>query len=510
MSKYFEPVSRREFIKKGITGGVVISTYPLWRHYAFAATESDFQVNPINDLSRKTIEKLLEQALEYGGEFAEVYAEYSVVNSIYLEENKIYNAKRGIDMGVGIRVLHGEKTGYAFSDDLDKKRLNDTARVAGLIAAGKRKKNAVDLKSLTHPNYYQVRVLPDTIIPAEKGKLLTHANEVARAYDNRIIQVSVSFGDTNKKIVIANSEGLWTEDTQVQTNLYVGVDCKEGEKRSYGYDYKNGTLGFEHYSMDEAEMVAKRACKSAIAMLPAEDSPAGEYPIVLASGYCGTLFHEAIGHGFELDSIRKKGSCYWDKKGQMVASELVTLVDDGTCNGLRGSINIDDEGTPGSNTVLIEKGKCINFMNDYLNAGLMKTKLTGNGRRESYQYYPIPRMTNTYPLAGEDEPEDIIKSVKKGLYIGNISGGNVATVTGNFVFSVQEGYLIEDGRITTPLKGIQLMGNGPEVLKNIVMVGHDLKLLGGGTCGKAGQGKPVSDGNPTMKVAKITIGGSSV
>ena len=314
-----------------------------------------------------------------------------------------------------------------------------------------------------------------------------------------------------KKILIANSEGRWVDDHQTITRLLVLANAMDDKKRrSRGYDYRGGMLGFEHYDLNVAEKIAKEAARIAVDMLPAEDAPAGEYPIVMAKGQCGTFFHEAIGHSLEGDSIRKKTSCFWDKKGEMIAAPIVSLEDNGTIPGKRGSINVDDEGTPSQNTLLIENGKCVNFLYDKLNAKLMNVQSTGNGRRESYQHFPIPRMTNTYLMAGKDEPKDIVKSVKKGLYISKIGGGNVSSTTGRFVFSVPEGYMIEDGKITKPLKGIQLMGNGQDILKDIVMVGHDLEIAGGGTCGKSGQSKPVTDGNPTLKVSKITIGGSKV
>lgn len=510
MKSYFRPITRRKFLKAGLAGGAIAATLPVWKLFSFSAPPADFYVNPSVNLSKETLEKLLKIALQKGGEFAEVYVEYSVGNQISLEEDKIYGAGRGVDMGVGIRVLHGEKTGYAFCDDLSFDKLKKTAEVASYIAAEKEAKSPVGLESSKFPSYYLAKVSPDTIAPPEKAKLLFKANSIGRAYDKRVNQVYAGYSDTNKKIIIANSAGTWVEDVQTISRLIVSISAIEGDKRSRGYSYKGGTLGYEHYDLNVAEELAKDAGRMAIAMLPAEDAPAGEYPIVMAKGHCGTFFHEAIGHSLESDGIRKKTSCFWDKKDQMIASEITSLADDGTVPGARGSISIDDEGTPGQNTVLIENGKCVNFLYDRLNAKLMKAKLTGNGRRESYKHYPLPRMTNTYLMAGKDDPEDILKSVTKGMYISRIGGGNVTSVTGRFVFSVPEGYLIEDGRITKPLKGIQLMGSGPEVLMNVVMVGPDLEILGGGTCGKSGQAKPCSDGNPTLKVSKITIGGAKV
>ena len=510
MKIYLKPITRRKFLKTGVAGGVITATLPIWKLFSFSAPPSDFYVNPACNLSKETLEKLIAVALQRGGEFSEVYVEYMVRNDIYLGENKINRALRGIDMGVGIRVLHGEKTGYAFSDDLCFDKLKQTAEVASLIAAEGEVKKPVGLKSSKIPSYYQVKVSPDSIVIQNKAKLLLKANSAGREYDKRINQVNVVFRDINKKIIIANSDGIWVEDVQTQTSLNVNVNAIEGDKRSRGEAYKQGTLGYEHYELKLAEELAKDAGRMAIAMLPAEDAPAGEYPIVMAKGYCGTFFHEAIGHSLESDGIRKKTSRFWDKKGEMIASEITSLADDGTVPGARGSINVDDEGTPGQKTVLIDKGRCINFLYDRLNARLTKAKLTGNGRRWSYKHYPIPRMTNTYLMAEKDDPNDILKSVKKGMYIARIRGGNVSSVTGRFVFSVSEGYLIEDGKITKPLKGIQLMGSGPEALENIVMVGHDLEIWGGGICSKGGQPKPVSYGNPTLKVSKITIGGAKV
>jgi TldD protein len=510
MKEYFKPIPRRKFLKAGIAGGAVVATLPVWKLFSFSSPPSDFHVNPSCNLSKETLERLIKVALQRGGEFAEVYVEYNVDNHIYLEENKIYGAGRGVDMGVGIRVLHGEKTGYAYCDDLSFEKLKQTAEVASFIATEKEVRKPVGLKAEKIPQYYLVKVSPDGIVPKDKAKFLWEANSAGREYDKRINQVNVSFTDSNKKIIIANSEGTWVEDYQTISRLVVSINAIEGEKRSRGYAYKGGTLGYEHYDLKAAGELARDAGRMAIAMLPAENAPAGEYPIVMAKGHCGTFFHEAIGHSLESDGIRKKTSCFWDKKGKMIATGIASLADDGTVPGARGTINVDDEGTPGQKTVLIHKGKCVNFLYDRLNAKLMTADLTGNGRRESYQHYPIPRMTNTYLLGGNDDSEEILKSVKKGMYIARIGGGNVTSVTGRFVFSVPEGYLIEDGKITKPLKGIQLMGSGPEVLENIVMVGPDLEIWGGGTCGKDGQGKPVSDGNPTLKVSKITIGGAKV
>jgi len=502
-------MDRRGFLKKGMQAGALVVSYPVWKH--FAGKETDLvraaETTAQSALDKDTLGKLLEACLSRGGEFAEVYYERSVTNSISLDEDKISTATRGLDMGVGFRVIQGEKTGYAFSDDLDFARLKEAAETAALITSGAAEQKPAKFTPLSPPSYYLVKVSPDTIASKEKAALLIKANAVARAHDKRITQVGVSFYDINKKIMIANSEGLYTEDTQTLSRFGLSCAGLEGTQRSMGYESKAGSYGFEHFDLALAEDSGRKAAEMTIRLLPAEDAPAGEFPIVIAAGYGGIFFHEAIGHSLEGDGIRKKTSCFWDKQGQSIATPVVTLVDDGTYKGAWGAVNVDDEGCVGKNTVLIDKGICSGFIQDKLNAKLMKMKQTGNGRRQSYQYYPIPRMTNTYMHTGESAPEDIIKSVDNGLFIAKIGGGNVSPTTGRFVFSVTEGYMIEGGKVTKPLKGIMLMGSGQDVLKNISMVGTDLLVIGGGSCGKDGQSKPVGFGNPTLKVDKITVGG---
>ena len=323
-NKFLKPVKRRDFIKQSMAGGMVAATLPLWKLYPGDLPDEIPSFYSSFGLEKENIENLLETALQSGGDFAEIYAEYTINNGINLEEDKIHSATRGIDMGVGIRVLKGEKTGYAHSDDLNPDKLKDAAAKAGLIAAGKAKNEDFNLRKGKIPSYYMVNVSPESIVAQEKSKLLWKTNSVARSIDKRINQVSVNFRDINKKIVISNSDGIWVEDAQTITRLIVFVNAIENEKRSRGYTYKGGTLGYEHFTMEAAEELAKDACRIALAMLPAEDAPAGEYPIVMAKGHCGTFFHEAIGHSLEGDGARKKTSCFWDKKGKMIASEIVS------------------------------------------------------------------------------------------------------------------------------------------------------------------------------------------
>ena len=503
------PLDRRSFLKKGIHTGALVASIPLWKYLAAKDPEAllaEETGSPLL-LAEEDLRKLLEIALSRGGEFAEIYYERTVSNSISLDEEKITAATRGLDMGVGFRVLQGEKTGYAFSDDLDFARLKEAAETAALIASGVAKAKPEKFAPLSPPSYYLVKISPETIASKAKVDLLVKANGIARAFDKRITQVGVGFSDINKKILIANSEGLYVEDTQTLTRFGASCAAREGDKRSLGYESKAGSFGFEHFDIKLAEDYGRKAAEMAIRTLPADDAPAGEFPIVIAKGYGGIFFHEAIGHSLEADGIRKKTSCFWDKLGRSIATPAVTLVDDGTYKGAWGAVDVDDEGCVGHNTVLIDKGKCVAFIQDKLNAKLMNMKQSGNGRRQSYRFYPIPRMTNTYMVAGESLPEDIIKSVAKGLYIAKIGGGNVQPTTGRFVFSVTEGYMIEGGEVKQPLKGIMLMGSGQDVLQNITMVGNDLLVIGGGSCGKDGQSKEVGFGNPTLLVAKITVGG---
>jgi TldD protein len=504
-------MNRREFLKKGAQSGVLIVSLPLWEKLGCAATEDLGTGNepPIDSISREKLRKLLAAALGRGGEFAEIYLEYSIENSISLDEDKIANATRGLDMGAGFRVLHGERTGYAFSDDLSFPRLREAAGTAALIASGMASVSPGKFKELHPPVYYQVKVHPGTIASKAKAELLLKANAVARSFDKRITDVRARFSDKTRRILIADSQGLYVKDAQTHTSLGVSVNAREGERRSVGYEDKSGSLGFEHFDRALAEDQARKASEMALRLLPAEDAPAGEHPIVIGPGYGGIFFHEAIGHSLEADAIRKKTSVFWDRRGRPIASPVVNLVDDGTWPGGWGTVAVDDEGFPGHKTTLIEKGVCSGFLQDRLNARLMKVGRTGNGRRESYQYYPIPRMTNTYLLPGDSPPEEIIRSVDNGVYVAKIGGGNVDSTTGRFVFSVDEAYMLEGGKKTRPLKGIMLMGSGLEVLKNITMVGNDLLVIGGGSCGKRGQSKPVGFGNPTLKVARITVGGKN-
>ena len=460
-------------------------------------------------LPKEAIEELLSAALSRGGDFAEVYVQRSKSTSIPLEERKIRSAEMRVAQGVGIRVLSGEKTGYAYSDRLDMESLLESARTAAHIAAGPGCERPVNVSSETVPDYYTVGIEPSARPVAEKISLAKRANKAAYDYDHRIKQVDAGFSDDEKEIVVANSDGLWIADRQ--TMIRMRVACLAGHKgvsRSGSYG-GGGRVGMEYFDSVSPEEIGREAARVAVIQLDAVPAPAGMMPVVIKNAWGGVLLHEAVGHGLEADFVRKKTSIFEGRVAQKVATDICTLVDDATVPGARGTINIDDEGTPGQRNVLIENGALRGYMTDRLNGGLLGLPLTGNGRRQSYHDYPIPRMTCFFMEAGDSDPDEIVQSVKRGVYAGFFSGGQVDITNGNFTFSITEGYLIENGKLTAPIRGATLIGNGPDILTKVVMVGSDLALDAGiGTCGKGGQSVPTTVGMPTVKVSEMTVGGT--
>ncbi len=463
-------------------------------------------------LSLPLIERLLGIALAKGGDFAEVYVERARGNAVSLEEKKIRTASYGVSLGVGIRVIAGTEVGYAYSDDLDEKALEEAARVASAIARGGGDTKPVRISRTSLPNRYPVDVVPDAVAPRNKVELLLRGDAAAHAHDKRITQVMGVFADSTKDILVATSDGSLSEDQQVMCRLSFTA-IAEGDKgeRKTGFHGGGGRVAFAHYETFTPEEVASEAARMAVAQIGAVDAPAGPQTVVLSPGWSGVLLHEAVGHGLEADFIRKGTSLYAGKLGEKVASELCTVIDSGELPHRRGSLNVDDEGTVAKEKVLIEKGVLKGYMVDRLSARVMGIDSTGSGRRESYQHAPMPRMTNTYLAPGPHSHEEILRSVKRGLYCAAFGGGQVDISNGNFVFEVREGYLIEDGKITAPVKNATLIGVGPEALKNVTMVGNDPKLDPGiGTCGKDGQSVPVGVGLPTVRMDNITVGGTHV
>ena len=459
-----------------------------------------------------TIERLLGLAMGRGADFAEVYVERGVHTSVTLDEGRIRSATSGSSSGVGIRAVHGAKVGYAWSDDLDDRVLDDTARTAAAVAEGGGSEAPVHVTRIAVPRYYHVIEPLSAVDVARKVDLVRRADEAARAYDGRIAQVVAAWADHSRRIAVANTEGHYAEDEQDLCRLHVNVvaQAKDGERRM-GFYGTGGRVGMGFYDTFRPEDVAREAARQAIATLGAVDAPAGPQTVVLAPGWSGILLHEAIGHGLEADFIRKGTSLYAGKLGEKVASDKVTVIDDGTMAGARGSINVDDEGVPAERKVLIENGILRGYMFDKLNAKLMKQKSTGSGRRQSFKHYPMPRMTNTYLAPGDSTPDEIIRSVDRGLYCKSFGGGQVDISNGNFVFDVAEAYLIEKGKITRPVKNAMLIGVGPEALRNVSMVGCDpTPDPGMGTCGKDGQNVPVGVGLPTVRIDDLTVGGTKV
>ncbi len=464
-------------------------------------------------VSERVMERCLAEALSAGGEFADLYFESVTSTSLGIDEGIVKTASQGISVGCGIRVLSGERTGFAYTDDLSTERLLKAARTAALIASGPARQLEQGFTHTSAPSLYPVAGATADAEISEKLKLIERADRAARAFDSRITQVRASFSDELRRILIAASDGTFASDTQPLARLNVFVIAADPENRANiarGTSGGGGRIALDFFQGAKSpEHFAREAARTALLQLGAVAAPAGEMEVVLGPGWPGVLLHEAVGHGLEADFNRKKTSAFAGLIGQQVASSKVTVVDNGTMPNRRGSLNVDDEGVPTQENVLIENGILRGYLTDKMSARLMGTKSTGSGRRESYQQITMPRMTNTYMLNGDDMPEDIIRSVKRGLYAVNFGGGQVDITNGKFVFSASEAYLIEDGVVTRPVKGATLVGNGPESLKHVSMVGNDLALDEGiGTCGKAGQSVPVGVGMPTVKLDRMTVGGT--
>ncbi len=457
------------------------------------------------------IESLLAAALSKGGEYADFYFEYTVNNSINLEEQIIKSANRTVEQGVGVRVISGERTGYAYCDEISAGAIRKAALTAAHIADSAKPVGPINVSTgePQHDLYAIAQQAGDEPLD-RKIELLHRTDKTARAYDRRIREVQSSFMDKYKLVLIATSEGLLIGDVQPLTRLNVSCIADDDGNLQSGYSGGGGRNGLDFFNDKlTPEHFATEAARAAILQLEAVDAPAGSMEVVLGPGWPGILLHEAVGHGLEADFNRKGTSAFSGLIGQQVASELCTVIDEGSIPGRRGSLNVDDEGNPTSQTVLIEKGILRGYLQDKLSARLTGASLTGNGRRESYRHMPMPRMTNTFMLGGASAPDEIIRSVKRGLYAVQFGGGQVDITNGKFVFSASEAYLIEDGKVTAPVKGASLIGNGPVALTKITAVANDLALDEGiGTCGKNGQGVPVGVGLPTTRISEMTVGGT--
>jgi TldD protein len=462
-------------------------------------------------ITRQDLENHLAEALSAGGDYADLYFEYLLTSSIGIDESMVKSAAEGVSVGVGVRVIAGGRTGYAYSDDLAPEKIRKAARVAAHIAAGPSRVDKVSLSEGPAHNLYPVPIAPTETAFGERVELVKRADRAARAYDSRIFQVQATYADNLREVMVATSEGVLTLDRQPLARLSVSALARvEGGEPQRGHSGGGGRVELDFFLREKTpEHFAREASREAVAMLDSVAAPAGEMTVVLGPGWPGILLHEAVGHGLEADFNRKGVSAFSGRMGQRVASELCTVIDDGTISNRRGSLNVDDEGHPTRRNVLIENGVLTGYLQDKLSSRLMKSASTGSGRRESYAHIPMPRMTNTFMLAGESDPADIIRSVPRGLYCANFGGGQVDITSGNFVFSASESYLIEDGQLTRPVRNATLIGNGPEALKYVSMVGNDLRLDEGvGICGKEGQSVPVGVGIPTVKIDRMTVGGT--
>ncbi len=461
-------------------------------------------------IDRDVLERVLGTALRQGGEFAEVYAEDKASTSAGLDDGRIEQVTSGRDRGAGIRVVRGETTGFAYTADLSETGLSAAAEAAGAAAAQRNGESRVVSLTRSAPHQVnRVEIYPDAVGKAAKVSLLQRIDEAARSTGASITQVSAGYGDSRKRIIVANSEGLLAQDEQVRHLIRISVVANGDAGMQTGFESLGHTIGFEVFDHNDVEELARTAARQAITKLKARPAPSGSVPVVIKAGSGGVLFHEACGHGLEADLVGKNASVYRGKVGEQVASPLVTLVDDGPMSGEWGAIGIDDEGHPSQYNVLIQNGVLTDYMWDHLRARKEGRSHSGNGRRQSYMHLPMVRMTNTYVLNGTDSPDDIIRDTPNGVYVAKLGGGSVNTASGDFVFGMTEAYLIENGEITEPLREGNLIGNGPQVLRDIEALANDFSMGNPGTCGKDGQGVPVGDGQPTLRVKSMTIGGTA-
>lgn len=458
-------------------------------------------------MDKREIKEILKVALAHGADFAELFWEHKETTGISCEENRIERINSGIDEGIGIRVIYENSTSYAYTNDISFERLFEVAETAGKAA----RKNAgksefIDFSIPNAKAQFVIKIPPGEIKMETKASKVLEANDAARRIDPHIRQVSVGYGDVKQEVVIANTNGIYVEDSRTRTRLNVNAIAVKNGSIQTGYYSAGGVTGFELFEENPSDVLGENAAKRALLMLSAQPAPSGKMPVVMQSSAGGTMVHEACGHGLEADLVQKGLSVYGKKRGQQVASSLVTVIDNALIPGKYGSIRYDDEGRPGQKTVLIRDGVLEEYMYDYQTADKEGRESTGNGRRESYQNRPFPRMCNTYIAPGKTDPDKIIREVKEGLLVTAMGGGQVNTTNGDYVFDVAEAYLINDGEKTSPVRGATLTGNGPRTLQMIEMVGNDLGYTIG-VCGKEGQGVPVSDAQPTVLVKELVVGG---
>jgi len=504
-SDFVEDIPRREFLLRSIKGAVAVATTPaLLSSLLFCQGSTPRAVKL--ELDPGVLDRTIKLALKNGGEFAEVYVENRISRSIKMEESKFKSAVFGISQGAGVRVISGDKTGYAYTDEITEEKLARAAEVASYIARGSKIVQSQDIAEGKRDSFVTVKIPLQNIADKKRLDVMKRANQAALDYDSRIKMAFISYYDEVRARTIANSEGLLLSD-ELPLLFFIVQTLGEGNNtRHMSRERLSRHSGFEMFDEVTPEQVATIAAKEAIVMLDAQDCPAGKMDIVMQNGWGGVLVHEAVGHPLEADNIAKKIGAFTGKLGQKVASDVFTMVDDGTLPNFRGTINFDDEGIQMKRNVLIENGVLVKYMTDILSAKQINMERTGNGRRQSFRYIPIPRMTNTFIEKGKDKPEDILASTKEGLFVKSLSGGSVNPVTGMFNFTCREAWLIENGKLTTPVKGATLVGSCEEIISNVDAVGNDLDF-GPGICGK-GQMAEVTAGQPTVRIRGMNVGGS--
>ena len=461
-------------------------------------------------LDADLVNRTLSVAMRTGADFAEIFAEDRRSSSAILDDGRVEEVVSGRDRGAGIRVVAGDTTGFAHTADLSASGLASAASAASAAARrGGGGTKTVPVSALEAATRLKVRIPPEDVPKSTKVALLTAADAAARSAGSAITQVSARYGDGRRRILVADSDGLFTSDDQVRTLFSVSCVATGDTGMQTGRESAGRTAGFELFDLYDVEEMAHRAARRALTKLTARPAPSGEMPVVVGPGGGGVLFHEACGHGLEADLVAKSASVFAGRIGERVAASMVTLVDDGTMAGEWGHYGIDDEGKPAARNVLISDGVLTDYMWDRLRARKSGRASSGNGRRQSYQHLPMVRMTNTYIANGDAEPDDIVADTPHGVYVAQLGGGQVNTATGDFVFGMTEAYLIENGRITAPVREGNLIGNGPEVLTRIDALGNDFAMGSPGTCGKDGQGVPVGDGTPTLRVTALTVGGTA-
>lgn len=459
-------------------------------------------------MDKKLLQATLQTALEQGGDFADIFVEHKKVTGIGMEAGRVERVQSGYEAGVGIRVLSGENTAYAYTNNLSPKSLQEAAQLVSRATKSNQQEYNLNLTKIQPVIDFKFEKRPEDVLTSEKTALVKAVDKAARAVDQqKIKQVMVGYGDVVQNVTIANSNGDYVEDERIRTRMTVNVVAAAGDVIQTGYNALGSMSGFELFDRCDPAEITKQAADRAIQMLDAQPAPAGKMPCVMAGEAGGTMIHEACGHGLEADLVQRGLSVYAGKKGEQVASDLVTVLDDATLPDKYGSYRFDDEGVTARPVALIKDGVLTDFLYDRLTATKAECQPNGHGRRQSYQDKPLPRMANTYIAPGKTNPEKIIKATKSGLLVKKMGGGQVNTTTGDFVFDVSEGYLIKDGQIGSMVRGATLTGNGPEVLRDVDMVGSDLGYTIG-TCGKDGQGVPVADAQPTMHLPQIVVGGT--